>query len=110
MKCGLKKFTKCIVARLVDGIEQAKEAVAFGTMYEEDDAAAKIQAVQRGKNARKQAGGAGATETEVMEVAGESAPAAAAAAAGEDDAEQNAAATKIQAVQRGKNSRRDPPA
>ena len=110
MKCGLKKFTKCIVARLVDGIEQAKEAVAFGTMYEEDDAAAKIQAVQRGKNARKQAG-AGATETEVMEVAGESAPAAAAAAAGgEDDAEQNAAATKIQAVQRGKNSRRDPPA
>ena len=108
MKCGLKKFTKCIVARLVDGIEQAKEAVAFGTMYEEDDAAAKIQAVQRGKNARKQAG-AGATETEVMEVAGESAPAAA-AAAGEDDAEQNAAATKIQAVQRGKNSRRDPPA
>jgi hypothetical protein len=108
LKCGLKKFTKCIVARLVDGIEQAKEAVAFGTMYEEDDAAAKIQAVQRGKNARKQAG-AGATETEVMEVAGESAPAAA-AAAGEDDAEQNAAATKIQAVQRGKNSRRDPPA
>ena len=49
--CSLKKF-KSFVGHALDEIEKAKEELAFGNMYESHDAAAKIQAVQRGKQSR----------------------------------------------------------
>jgi hypothetical protein len=71
-----KQF-KAFISKTIDDIEKEKEALDFGNLFEQDDAAVKIQAAQRGKKARKQ----------------------------KKDKEEGAAATKIQAVHRGKKVR-----